>query len=151
KTAAEELYGPISTWDEVPSNVEDIPAWWNKYMAPFIETSNIEVADGVVRFTLADGSVFAAGSARDWYYRPIYQPIGAAFNYFIEKPSYSDTASTPTATNKGFIPYIYGMKENELTVENLKTKCYDDGGRAYCTAYIQANGGKIPDDYPHEY
>ncbi len=49
--------------------------------------------------------------------------------------------------NKGIEPY-YKWEGFEQTYDNLKNACYNNNKQQYCTALIQLNNWKIPNDYP---
>lgn len=145
----------------------DAEKWFNKYFTPYMKIKEIKVAsDGNFRVYFPDGSTLEPSSmtTRDWVFYPgnyekCKQKIQDKSNgicrfYFNFKPN-STNVMWKHHYNKGFEPWKYAWLGD---VNDLKNACYTDnnmgdtsvGGRAYCTALIQLNNWKIPDDYPYK-
>ncbi len=151
-----------------------VEKWWNKYMAPYIKTVDIKYDEhGRPIFMFADGSALKAtqfDSMRDWIfytgdpekciekYGTADNSIGKCSFAFIFMPG-GDGASKYANTseawrhhrNKGFEPYKYywdGTKDGLINGGSYPGTGCNDSKTAYCTALIQYNGWKIPDDYP---
>ena len=149
--------------------------WFKKYLAPYLKISKIEsmkdgVSAGVLLIYFEDGSALRTArrdSTRDWDFIPgnVEKCIGKQKQAF---EAWRDTRGkcnfpfnfNPSNTdetwkyhyNKGFEPYKYNWDGNLKTLYNDSSYgCNSTGGsswRQYCTAIIQMNGWKIPDDYP---
>ena len=135
------------------SNAEYIEMWYKENITKYIQTIHEEGAD-----KYSD------------YYRVAFID-GSGFN------SYMSTSSTQTGQSNLYIFYCLSYKTCELgryegenqflfildtkksmitpvysggSIQGLKDKCYNEniGYRHGCAALIEANGWKIPDDYP---
>ncbi len=141
-------------------NDEDKIGWVNKYIVPYIKTIKVETDTGkkpVIYF--ADGSVLLNTSTinlSDW----LFFPNGSKYNknlyytradgkdsfmFFFNPTRYGTNGCQ--YTTKYFEPYKFGWKG---TREDLFTGAYgcNTEYHGYCTALIQQNNWKIPDDYP---
>ena len=143
--------------------------WFRKYLAPYMKITKMEtLSDGSFIAYFADGGALRmrlTDSTRDWDYFPgnvnkclsknsrssyIRESTGKCAFTFIFNPAVN-SESWKYHYNKGFEPYKVTWDGN---IETLKTKsnygCNSNPSsyRQYCTALIQMNGWKIPDDYP---
>ncbi len=145
-----------------------VEKWWKKYMAPYIKTVDIKY-DSVGRpiFIFVDGSSLKAeqiNNMRDWRYyvgnpdkcisKDQYGGIGKCSFYFIFMPGGYGAIDSSEETwgyhiNKGFEPYKFDWHGNRDELFNGTYGCRENNMYAYyCTALIQLNDWKIPDDYP---
>ena len=143
--------------------------WFRKYLAPYMKITKMEtLSDGSFVAYFADGGALRmrlTDSTRDWDYFPgnvnkclsknsrssyIRESTGKCAFTFIFNPAVN-SEGWKYHYNKGFEPYKVTWDGN---IETLKTKsnygCNSNPSsyRQYCTALIQMNGWKIPDDYP---
>lgn len=137
--------------------------WFNKYLAPYLNITEHE--------TLSDGSYivyFADGGALQ-----ILKHTSRDYNFFTGKPKkclekykFTDKANgvcrfafnfKPDSQhpqwqyhyNKGMEPFKYVWDGDIKTFyEGEVYSCNKNSQRNYCTAIIQMNDWKIPDDYP---
>ena len=148
-----------------------VEKWWNKYMAPYIKTVDIKYDDsGLPIFMFTDGSALKANQVdfmRDWLfytgnpekciakYGSDTSSRGKCSFSFIFMPG-GDGASEDANNsegwkyhrNKGFEPYKYNWDGTRNGLINGSYKKCNSSDGTYCTALIQLNGWKIPDDYP---
>ena len=174
---AENDYGDKKIWYEdlagadiddegnVIPDSSDVEKWFNKYLKPYMKVQKTEtLADGSYMIYLSDGSAFRpwASSNRDWYFYPgnpkkcldkyklnIHAANGKCAFTFIFNPG-SNSNSWKYHYNKGMEPYKVSWDgDSKKLYEGAKYSC---GGNEphYCTALIQMNGWKIPDDYPYK-
>lgn len=148
--------------------------WFNKYLAPHLKIIKQEtLSDGTFIVYFPDGSALRQlnpSITRDWSFYPgnvqkclkkYPNSEGSlsnnrmssgicefAFNFY-PNPNMGTPEYWMYHYNKGFEPYKYrwngtlaGLKDSSTELGCSQTK------RAYCTAIIQYNGWKIPDDYP---
>ena len=142
--------------------------WFNKYLAPYMKILKTDTMfDGGLIVYFPDGTALRSASHTtvDWFfftgqrckvesYGEIHQLYGKCVFSFAFSPS-KNTGNWTYHYNKGIEPYKYTWDGD---INNLKKACYNDtslgdssvSGRAYCTALIQLNGWKIPDDYPYK-
>lgn len=144
-----------------------VEKWWNKYMAPYIKTVDIKYDEqGRPIFMFTDGSALKANqfdSMRDWIfytgdpekciekYGTADNSIGKcsfAFLYMPDRNVASDKVYYKYHLNKGFEPYKYNWDGTRQGLINGSYNGCNDSKTLYCTALIQFNGWKIPDDYP---
>lgn len=159
--------------DENEANGRIAPdIWFKKYLKPYLKYSNLQMNDitGRVMVYFPDGSLclFAGQSFHFWpdagsfveyngdadtsagESRNNYKYSGIKYFTFFFAP-YETANSARYHYRKGVEPYLVNW---DGTVEKLKTDsaigCKEtvSNERAYCTALIQQNGWKIPDDYP---
>ncbi len=174
---AEVDYGDKSYWYEDVSGAQfdkdgnaiegssDIEKWFKKYIGPYMKVVKYEtVSSGGLLVYFPDGSALKSSglNSRNWYFysgnierclkRGDDNVLGIcvfAFNFY---PA-SNTDKWKYHYKKAFEPWKYDW---DGKIESLKEACYHDVrfedatvlGTSYCTALIQANGWKIPDDYP---
>lgn len=142
---------------------DNIDANFKKYIAPYmqiIEEKNITDGENKKRnlYILSDGSSFAYAyhENRDIEFFPkngekcasktAEQRIGRCSFYFEFYPI-SNTKIWEHLYNKGMEAFMYNWNGNENTLYNDgQYGCNTNG--IYCTAIIQRNGWKIPEDYP---
>ena len=137
--------------------------WFNKYLAPYMKILKTKtLSDGSFRVYFADGSALNSRphTTRDWYFyagNPEKceslgnKGYGTCYFAFYYNPTTSDSRYN---SNKSFEPWKYAWDGD---IERLKNACYNNtplgdssvSGKSYCTAVIQLNGWKIPDDYPY--
>ena len=150
-------------------------AWFRKYLAPYMKITKIEnlksgISSGSLIVYFADGSALRTrrkDSTRDWDFFP--GNVNKCINSQKAAEGFRDTGGRcsfafnfmPSATtekwkyhyNRGFEPYKFNWDGNTETLYNdSKYGCNSTGSswRQYCTAIIQMNGWKIPDDYPYK-
>lgn len=151
--------------NSVPGSSE-AEKWFNKYIAPYMKIIRIESGKSLVVY-FPDGSALRQdnpATTRDWEFfignpdKCLKNPkrVGVCsflFNFVPVSDTVSDSA-WKYHVNKGFEPWKYNW---DGSIESLKSSCYTNNapgsilnGQAYCTAIIQLNGWKIPDDYPYK-
>ncbi len=136
--------------------------WFNKYLKPYLKVIKTETTSyGALIIYFEDGSALRPNHnwTRDWFFYPGNQKkcedkkiqLGVcrfAFNFY---PAVNDE-SWKYHYNKGFEPYKYewnGKIESLYNGTGWSCNTTNDNG-LYCTAIIQMNGWKIPDDYPYK-
>lgn len=144
--------------------------WYNKYLGPYIQTIKIEYDEkGLPIFYFADGSALKAiqdSNMRDWLfyvdnpnkcikkYGTAGKALGKCAFYFIYMPGDSNHTQADYGYSwrhhyrKGFEPYKYAWEGTRETLFSGSYSGCNNTKQAYCTALIQDNGWKIPDDYP---
>ena len=174
---AEKDYGDKTYWyedlkgaekDEEGNIIEgssEAEKWFNKYLKPYLKVTRTETfSDGSLMVYFADGSALrpAAGYTRDWYFYP-GDPKKCIAKY---GEHFSKSAGIclfvfnfyPTSSAEGWrYHYRKGMEPYKASWNGDIKKLYEGstfscktGNRHYCTAIIQDNGWKIPDDYPYK-
>ena len=158
--------------DENAEKGEILPeVWFDKYLKPYLKYSSVKVNDvtGRVMVYFPDGSLALIGGESIHFWpdagsfveyngeadtsagesRNNYQYSGTKYFTFLFRPW---AESMKYHYKKGVEPYkAYSW---DGTVEMLKTHsavgCKEtvSNERAFCAAWIQQNGWKIPDDYP---
>ncbi len=138
--------------------------WFNKYIGAHMKVIQTDYDNkGIPTFYFADGTalkMYGRGigdnnttkGMRDWMFYTT-NPEKCLKLYGTDAKSRGRCAfafifsPTTTAANgkKGFESYQYNTGGNENTIKSL---CKTQG--QYCTAVIQMNGWKIPDDYPYK-
>ncbi len=175
---AEVDFGPKKDWTYEGGEgggVSDQTEWIQKYWAPYMKIVKIDTSSGrkhpLIYFP--DGSTLYCVNGTSVYVW-IYSVHGDARKYLDTKYSYYadgkntfsfmyipdvtgyDRVKLPPndgITREGFIPTTQGWDgTREGLFENSIYKyvgvfCRKDGGN-FCTALIEDNGWKIPDDYP---
>lgn len=140
--------------------------WFNKYIAPYMKIIKQEtLSDGTFIVYFSDGSALKQrnyGTTRDWVFysgKPAkcierYGMGGHGICIFsFNFAPISDNRSWTYHYNKGFEPWKFDWDGTE---SQLKQGCYQGGiagsstRGTYCTALIQYNNWKIPDDYPYK-
>ena len=142
--------------------------WFNKYISPYMKILKTEKGhnDGIVAY-LPDGSAFsiAPNNIADWYFYTDVSCIPKSYDEFYQfhGKCIFTFAFTPDSSksywkyhyNKGVEPYKYTWDGD---IDRLKEACYRGANLgdssvsplSYCTALIQMNDWKIPDDYTHK-
>lgn len=140
--------------------------WFNKYLKPYMKIKKQEtLSDGTFIVYFLDGSALKLLQntiSRDWAYYPgnpdkCIKQYGTkdsksngicsfAFNFV---PA-TDTANWKYHYNKGIEPYKYAWDGTYKKLYTAADYGCKNGNRRYCTAVIQVNGWKIPDDYPYK-
>ena len=175
---AEVDFGPKKDWTYEGGEgggVSDQTEWVQKYWAPYMKIIKIDTSSGRKHplIYLPDGSTLYClngNSVIIWIYSihgdarkyldavDSYYPDGKnTFAFWYESDvtgNYSVTfPPNDGITREGFIPHTQGwdgtregLFDNSI-VKYHGTWCKKDGG-FYCTALIEDNGWKIPDDYP---
>lgn len=129
-------------------NSEYITKWYNEYLTKYIKSLKKE------KF----------GSA---YYQAIFAD-GSAFNSYLSSENVLyifyclnfNKCPAGQYNGKDHFLFVYNKQKQQITpaysgqnINTLKQKCYaalaNEGKRWHCTALIEANGWKIPDDYPY--
>ncbi len=146
----------------------DVEKWFRKYLAPYMKITKME--NGKENFVVyfADGSAIRTrrkDSSRDWDFFPgniqrcvkkqentvdAQESVGRCAFPFIFKPN-SDEEFWKYHYNKGFEPYKHNWDGNiDMLYNDSAYGCNSKSSswRQYCTAIIQLNGWKIPDNYP---
>ena len=165
-------YNNIDTDDEGKPILgsSETEKWWNKYIAPNMKTIGVKYDDnGRPIFMFADGSALKArhiDAMRDWLfyttdpdkcdkkYGTEDASIGKCSFMFIFMPGGDGAGESQTTkewqyhVNKGFEPYKYSWDGSEQGLYNGSYSGCNLNKYAYCTALIQYNGWKIPDNYP---
>jgi prepilin-type N-terminal cleavage/methylation domain-containing protein len=158
---AEAEYGDKKDWFvPVPASPLD---WYNTYLAKHINSVKVtEDSSGRLTIYLADGSALFQKNVdyiTDWTFYPggniekceskYPQPRGRCSFAFIFSPTHP---SDEYLFDKGFEPYKYSWNGTETDLyDNSYAGCRISGaGGAMCSAIIQYNGWKIPDDYPYK-
>lgn len=142
---AEIKYGDKKLWYE---KTEDTETFCNKYLIPYLKVLKTDTINNKFTIYLADGSVFSADSnTQNWFFytkdpEKCNDSIGVCSFAFSFYPI-EDTTDWEYHYNNGFEPYKYQW---DGTVDS--SVCSDS--KYYCTAIIQMNGWKIPDDYPYK-
>lgn len=158
---AEVQYGDFGDWDNVTS-ISDAKAmenWWNKYLAQNVKTLKIETQpDKSLIVYLADGTKFKIFN----HYGIGGTESSATHIFFYPKANNKTDINGKdyfvfflhAETNKEwnvFAPYKFdwdGTRDGLINGPYGCNKHKDNSGRHYCTALIEYNGWKIPDDYP---
>ena len=171
---AENDYGDKKIWyEELPGadideegnpieNSSKAEAWFKKYFIPYLKITRMETTDeGALMVYFPDGSaLYTAYTAnnRDWRFYPgnvnkclkEHSPKGKCvfmFNFF---PA-SKSELWKYHYNKGMEPYKYAWDgQIDTLYKDSSYGCNSStaSSHLYCTAVIQMNGWKIPDDYP---
>ncbi len=160
-------HGEFMYWgSDIPTYDNDaIESWYNTYFRPYVKTTKIEAKGGVLSVYLADGSKFklfnhilncpegqvCSANALHLYFYPngnsrtdihgkdyftFFMNAGANKKWAPVEPYKFLWDGTPEQL---YSSGIYACKRNNTEV------------RHYCTAIIQYNGWKIPDDYPFKF
>lgn len=145
-------------WDDLGTTTSDVLNWYNKYLASYLKTVDIDSATDSSHLIL----YFSNGSAlrfnnNGWSFAPEAKNINLNNDYFGTKlfsfafwPGVNN-ASMIHHYKKGLEPYKWGWDGTRSDLKsNASYGCSESGStiRAYCSALIQINGWKIPDDYP---
>ncbi len=158
----QDLYGLAVDSEGNPiEGSSNVDIWFQKYLAPYLKIVNKKIlADGRPTYYFSDGSALAVvheNESREWYFYPgnpdkcnkKYQnPFGVCVFEFEFYPASTDT-KWKFLYNKGFEPVKYNWDGSLSSLyDSSANGCKSTQNRAFCTALIQYNGWKIPDDYP---
>ncbi|HIS36915.1 TPA: hypothetical protein IAC10_09865 [Candidatus Scatousia excrementigallinarum] len=174
---AEKDYGDKKDWYDISLSGSEIDSdgnivagtsnqekWFNKYLAPYMKVVKTKSLRDDGRFIVyfADGSALSSSRGdhmQDLIFYPgdpdrclkKYSRFGAlgkcAFMFF-----YSPNCNSYNCAyhyNKGPEPYKYAWDGNIKSLYKGLYSCGNSNSH-YCTAIIQLNGWKIPDDYPYK-
>ena len=159
---SEVKYGDKKYWETNLSPME----FYNKYYKGVLKVTSVKEIpddnDEGILISFADGSIlrsYRQGRDYDYFisadkYMKHKDKLQRGVDIFMFRLSPGDNINPTNGIghhNLGFEPYKYGW-EGELS--SLKNKCKlgdDEVQRAYCAAWIQYNGWKIPDDYPFKF
>lgn len=170
---AENDYGEMTLWDRpgagwavnedgsFDTSKNEVLPWFEKYLKPYLlyTSYKIDGKDGKVLVYFADGSMVRLSSNAFIFY-PEPRLYDKKFNDTIYGKESFTFLFCPACTgdnyiyhkNKGVEPYKYewnGQREQLFSKANYGCKSKPESNQgAYCTALIQMNGWKIPDDYP---
>lgn len=135
--------------------------WFNKYLAPYMKIIKTEtLSNGVFMVYFPDGSALKQAQriqTRDWVFYPgnpkkcpqETSAVGKCAFYFMLSPS-NTKESFKYLYNKGFEPYKASWDGTKESLYNHPEYGCSKLYRSYCTALIQYNNWKIPDDYPYK-
>ena len=143
----------------------EIDKWFVKYLSNFIVVEKKVDAQGTMLYYLPDGSAFQLGipnenaSLRDIYFYPgnpekckgDLKDISGRCVFSFEYIPTLNTQAWKYHYNKGLEPAKYKWDGSYNSLLNDSERGCANGGHyrgTYCTALIQYNGWKIPDDYP---
>ena len=164
---AEADYGDKKTWyenfgggggsdaDKNAAVANSVEQWFNKYFKPYLKITKTEKwSNGFFVVYFLDGSALAISSysSGDWTFYPgnpqkciekynrwnTGEGAGVCFFLFSYNPNY----------NKGVEPYKTHWDGDEAHLLSGHSYSCNTNHRGYCTALIQANGWRIPDNYP---
>lgn len=171
---AESEFGERENWDWKQSDITEY-VWFNKYLSKYIKTVSVKEYENhkAIVYFLDDSLVVLSKlginfypNSKDFIYcnnLEDYQYCsGTKMFVFRYAPNNVNTSyildsgiNAYKYENRLVEPYKYGWDGTENGIYGLRTHnsfgCKAElptNGRAYCTALIQANGWKIPDDYP---
>lgn len=165
---AELDYGEFQYWDNAtfrddPNGMEN---WWNTYFAPYIKTLKIEKTRNALWVFLVDGTAFYVFN----YFGDTNTSSSSTHLYFYPKAP-KTTVGVPGTMGKDYFTFFLGAKTNEKYAIVEPYKFGWDGKKStlvdgsfgcrkqgevkhtphYCTTLIEANGWKIPKDYPFRF
>ena len=141
--------------------------WFKKYLAPYMQITKFEtLPNGAFLAYLPDGSAFGTinnDNTRGWIFYPSNPKKCMKINDNVGKCSFLFTFYPPKInyiwnvehwtyhTDKGFEPNKYRWDGQE---SSLLSGCEGNPpvnhNHAFCTALIQYNNWKIPDNYPRK-
>ena len=156
--------GNITSSTPNSDNQEKLETWFNKYILPYLQYTKAEFDnEGSFTVYLADGSVFqvTGNTSRDWIFYPgdmdkcIKKYEAAILGYgrcsfsFIFYPISNDDTWV-YHYNKGVEPFKHTWDGTESGLLSGTYGCNEENDKhaSFCTAVIQMNGWKIPDNYP---
>ena len=141
-------------------------AWFENYIGKYMNILKYEtLSDGTFLVYFPDGSSLEQlnrTQSRDWTFYPgdphkclekynnqVYDTIGRCSFAFQFMPTVSNEYGYLWTyhINKGFEPWRYSWNGD---LDELYTDCASNAHRKYCTAIIQNNGWKIPNNYPQK-
>lgn len=161
--------GPKEYWPQ-SCNASTCESYYKTYILSYLKTSSIEKfasyggENFIIYFT--DGTALVGKLGYDYFFFPNAKNFdrdtfasmdesggitgrkdsGKTYFVFRLTPA-SDTEINKFHYKKGFEPYKYGL--DNLERNNLLYNCKNSSTKASCTALIQQNNWKIPDNYPH--
>lgn len=155
--------GGVTTWEAYPETAEGKKNWFEKYIASYLKIADYEFSGDnniIIKFNTG-GALYIPGTSMDWQYYPRFSgtlggQAGKDLFYFNYAPN-GDSSSPDQEINtvylkgKAVTPYKYSW-DGEL--DTLLKNCAGTGSvswvgaGAYCTALIEYNSWKIPDNYP---
>lgn len=147
--------------------------WYNKYLGPYLKTTKVEVSktSGKVMAYFADGSLCLMSSSSYLFWpnakdfveyehtetgtvsKNLISLSGIKYFTFYFNPS-TKNSMAKYHHKKGVEPYKYNWNGTmNMLWNNSSIGCNQNttDERAYCTALIQMNGWKIPDNYPFKF
>lgn len=140
--------------------------WFRKYIGSYMKILKIETkSDGSFMVYLPDGSAFrpTGNNTRDWVFysgKPEKCISKYGLKYFSTNGKCSFSFNFVPGSkeeawkyhyNKGFEPWKWGWEgTRETLLKGCKGSYASSSGKQYCTALIQYNNWKIPDDYPYK-
>ncbi len=160
----EDLLGADLDENGIPvEGTSESEKWFNKYLAPHLKIIKQETLyDGSFIVYFPDGSALRSRShtTRDWLFIPsnakkCIKTYGTGTGFGICQFMFNFNPNNNTNAwryhyNKGFEPFKASWNgSEEHLMEGCKGKVSVSTHQGvYCTALIQNNGWKIPDDYP---
>ena len=164
-------YWPFSCGED--SDI-DCETYYNKYFLKYLKNVSHKEFENFGGYNIAiyfaDGTVLVGKAGYDYFFFPnaknfdketftttnddgaiVREGLGKTYFAFRFAPSLSPEANATRGSKfhykKGFEPYKLGL--SELTSEAMKNGCNKNSkSPGFCTALIQLNGWKIPNDYP---
>lgn len=163
--------GPKEYWP-VYCN-DDCEGYFKKYLLPYLNESSVLKfnsfgGDNTVIY-FADGTALIGKNTLDYFFFPnaknldietfastsedgsIKERKGCGITYFAFRFSPSRTFNEKFHYKKGFEPYkaeLSKLDKATLTGSNIYACNKNSSLKIWCTALIQLNGWKIPNDYP---
>lgn len=142
-------------------------SWFNKYLKPYMKIIKQEtLSDGTFIVYFPDGSalrLLQQATTRDWLFYPgtpekCIKQYGTndknangicsfAFNF---RPIDNGDNKWIYHINKGIEPFKHNWDGSYEKLYSAGDYGCKNGNRRYCTAIIQYNGWKIPEDYPYK-
>lgn len=135
------------------ATIDDIENWFNTYLKPYMKVIKTEKESKVFTVYFSDGSAMSYSS---WTSEDVVFYVG---NPKKCRDKYQNGVFSTTGNGSGRCSFLFRYSANENydfgpyklywdgNPKSLSDKC-KNGQRQYCTAVIQMNGWKIPDDYP---
>ena len=155
--------GGVTTWQSYTETAEGKKSWFENYIASYLKISDYESSGEnnlIIKFNTG-GALYIPGTSMDWQYYPRFSgtlggQVGKDVFYFNFAPNGNDSSpdqviNTAYLKGKAVVPYKYGW---DGKYDTLLNNCAGSGGvswvgtGAYCTALIEYNSWKIPDNYP---
>ena len=147
-------------------DTSEIETWCNKYLIPYLNVVKTESSsNGLFIMYFADGSAFSSSNntTRDWFFYPgnvnecldscsqdgSYYYCNGRCRFAFNFCPICNTEDWKYHYKKGMEPFKFkwGGEIDSLTNDSAYG-CNNGANHAYCTAIIQMNDWKIPDDYP---
>lgn len=166
---SELTYGEFQYWNNstLREDVDGIETWWNTYFAPYVKTLKTEKEGLGLWVYLTDGTAFYIFN----YYGESATTSSSTHLYFYPKALNSLKLGTGTM-GKDFFTFFINANTNKtlaivepykfdwngdiqkLTDGEYGCRKVNEGEKHtphYCTALIEANGWKIPKNYPFRF